>query len=152
MAWSNAKTYTSRRSNHAESSTTGARRNVRAESDRDRTESEGGSESEDDEAELQSRPTQRTVPTGTQGGATESHQSRAAANMKAEMGHRVSNSSLFSYHGRLGSLYDPDCHQAYERLVSETINMALYATHRRQAIKKDDINKKSTSEDFPAQS
>ncbi|KAG7571035.1 hypothetical protein FFLO_00999 [Filobasidium floriforme] len=122
MARSNAITYASRRSNHAESSTAGARRAVQAESDRDRTDSEGGSASEDDQAEFQSRPTQGTAQTGTQAGAAESHQSRAAANMKAGMGST-----------------------AYERLVSETINMALYATQRRQAIKKDDINKKILS-------
>lgn len=150
MARSDAITYASRRSNHAESSTAGARRAVPAESDRDRTDSEGGSASEDDEAEFQSRPTQGTAQTGTQTGAAESHQSRAAANMKAGMGHAVSSSSLLSCCGSLESSDDLNCPQAYEKLVTETITMALYATQRRQAIKKDDINKKSALPDIPA--
>jgi hypothetical protein len=72
--------------------------------------------------------------------------------MKAGMGHAVSSSSLLSCCGILESLDDSNCFQAYEKLVSETVTMALYATQRRQAIKKDDINKKSALPDIPAQS
>lgn len=89
MTRSNNHTYGSRRSNHAESSTTAARRTRQETPDRDRTDDEDVADSgEEDYAEAPSRPTQR-AQASTQGG-TESHQSRNAAAKKREMGAAVS--------------------------------------------------------------
>ena len=141
MTRSNTMTYTSRRSNHAESSTTGARRARQEVSDRDQTDEEDGTGNADgDDAEFHSRPTQQAGQTSTLGGG-ESHQSKAAARKKSEMGAAVSHTP----DGRERDVQaneSPAIFQAYRRLVTDTIKMVLYATQRRQAIKKEDINKK----------